>query len=47
VTIAVETAVAGTLKLETIPSIDTCNEETLKIIRICAIAMTNIGSHEA
>src|SRR5215471_21766740 len=47
VTIAVPTVVAGVLKLETMPSIDTCNEETLKIIRIWAIATTTNGNQGA
>src|SRR5262249_589858 len=39
--------VAGVRKLEAIPSIDTCSEETLKIMRIWAIAMMTIGNQEA
>jgi hypothetical protein len=47
VTMAVPTAVAGALKVETIASIETCIEAMLKTIRIWARAMMTIGSHDA
>jgi len=37
----------GVLKLETMSSMDTCNEETLEIIRIWAMAITTIGNQRA
>src|SRR5215469_7052002 len=39
--------VAEVLKLETIPSMDTCKEEMLKTIRICAMAITTMGIQDA
>jgi hypothetical protein len=46
VTMAVPIVVAGVPKLEMIPSTETCKEETLKTISICAKPMMTIGNHE-
>src|SRR5690606_29713260 len=47
VTIAVPIAVADTLNVDAIASIDTCSVEMLNTIRICAIAITTSGIHDA
>src|SRR5690606_336561 len=44
---AVPIAVADAFKLDAMPSMDTCSDEKLKIIRICAITMISIGCHGA
>ena len=47
VTIAVPFVVAGVRKLDTIPSIDTCNDATLDTNRIWDIPIMIIGNHDA